>query len=72
MMDDIMIKKKEVLPELKAAYKFAKERATEARAADGQQGKLTQLKHEYAWAFVVEVEDVGTLSARSRNSISTR
>ena len=56
-MTDTLAKKKEVVPELKAAYKAAKERAAEAKAALGHIDKLQQLKHELAWAFVAEIED---------------
>ncbi len=58
-----MNKKKEVMPELVAAFKRAKQRASEAKAASTQQDKLVQLEHELAWAYVVEVEDQVSASA---------
>lgn len=61
LMEDIMLKKKEVIPGLTKAYRLAKDRAAQAKAASGQQAKLDTFKHEYAWAFVVEMEDVSNL-----------
>lgn len=57
MMNDILDKKRDVMPELKDALKRAKQRASEARAAVGQQDKLEALTHELAWTFVSETED---------------
>lgn len=57
-MEETLAKKKEVIPELKAAYKRAKDRATDAKAASGQQDRLESLQKELAWAYVAEMEDV--------------
>lgn len=56
-------RKKAVVPELKEAYKKAKEKATEAKAAVNQKEKVEELKNELAWAYVEEIETVST-SAR--------
>lgn len=57
-MDDSLSRKKEVLPEIKEAYRRAKERAKEAKAAIAQEGNLQTLKDQLVWAYVVEVEKV--------------
>ncbi|SCV71036.1 BQ2448_3798 [Microbotryum intermedium] len=49
-------KKQEIIPDLKDAYKRAKERAKDAEAAVGQQDKLEQLKNRLAWCGVEEAE----------------
>ncbi|KDE07849.1 hypothetical protein MVLG_01943 [Microbotryum lychnidis-dioicae p1A1 Lamole] len=49
-------KKQEIIPDLKDAYKRAKERAKDAEAAVGQQDKLEQLKNRLAWCGVDEAE----------------
>ncbi|GAA5854087.1 hypothetical protein JCM9279_004378 [Rhodotorula babjevae] len=55
-MEEALGRKQEVLPELKDAYRQAKERATDARAAIEQQGNLANLKNQLAWSFVDEIE----------------
>ncbi|GAA5889489.1 hypothetical protein JCM8208_001041 [Rhodotorula glutinis] len=55
-MEEALGRKQEVLPELKDAYRQARERATDARAAIEQQGSLTTLKNQLAWSFVAEIE----------------
>ncbi|BGP23866.1 DNA repair protein rad18 [Rhodotorula toruloides] len=56
-MEAALQRKMEVLPELKDAYRRAKERAKEAQAAIEQQGNLQKLKDQLAWSYVKEVED---------------
>lgn len=56
-MEDALNRKKEVLPELKDAYKRAKDRAKDANAAVNQQEKVESLKNELAWSYVDEIED---------------
>ncbi|GAA5823619.1 hypothetical protein JCM11251_000701 [Rhodosporidiobolus azoricus] len=55
-MEEALSRKKEVLPELKDAYRRAKERAKDAQAAVAQQENLDALKDQLAWAYVEEVE----------------
>ncbi|GAA5902360.1 hypothetical protein JCM6882_000510 [Rhodosporidiobolus microsporus] len=55
-MEEALARKKEVLPELKDAYRRAKERAKDAQAAVAQQENLETLKNQLAWAYVEEVE----------------
>lgn len=57
-MEEALNRKKEVIPELKEAYKRAKARHVEAEAAEGQSQKVVQLKDELCWAYVGEKEDV--------------
>lgn len=57
-MEEALSRKKEVIPELKEAYKRAKARAVEAKAAAGQEERVGELKQELAWAYVGEKEDV--------------
>ncbi len=57
-MEESLQRKKEVVPELKEAYRRAKERAKEATAAIAQEGNLQTLKDQLVWAYVVEVEKV--------------
>jgi hypothetical protein len=57
-MEEALGRKKEVLPEIKEAYRRAKERAKEANAAIAQQGNLQTLKDQLVWAYVLEVEKV--------------
>ena len=57
-MEEALTRKKEVIPELKEAYKRAKARSVEAQAAKGQADKVDVLKDELAWAYVGEKEDV--------------
>lgn len=56
-MEEALSRKKEVLPELKEAYKRAKDRAKEAQAAIEQEGNLAKLKNQLIWSYVEEVED---------------
>ncbi|GAA5956654.1 hypothetical protein JCM3765_005693 [Sporobolomyces pararoseus] len=56
-MEEALSRKKEVLPELKEAYKRAKDRAKEAQAAIEQEGNLVRLKNQVIWSYVEEVED---------------
>ncbi|GAA5855652.1 hypothetical protein JCM8547_001632 [Rhodosporidiobolus lusitaniae] len=55
-MEEHLARKREVLPELKEAYRRAKERAKEAKAAIEQQGNLQTLKDQLAWAYVAQIE----------------
>ncbi|GAA6051233.1 hypothetical protein JCM3770_005883 [Rhodotorula araucariae] len=55
-MEEALARKREVLPELKDAYRQAKERANDAKAAIEQQGNLSNLKDQLAWSFVDEIE----------------
>ncbi|BGP39124.1 Structural maintenance of chromosomes protein 6 [Rhodotorula kratochvilovae] len=55
-MEEALARKREVLPELKDAYRQSKERANEAKAAIEQQGNLSSLKDQLAWSFVDEIE----------------
>ncbi|KAL8290054.1 hypothetical protein RQP46_002993 [Phenoliferia psychrophenolica] len=56
-MEEALNRKKEVIPELKEAYKRAKARHVEAQAAEGQERRVEQLKDELSWAYVGEKED---------------
>ncbi|GAA5994173.1 DNA repair protein SMC6 [Rhodotorula paludigena] len=56
VMDESLQRKKEVLPDLKDAYRKAKERAKDARAAMEQAANLQNLKDQLAWSFVDEIE----------------
>lgn len=58
-MEEALNRKKEVLPELKEAYKRAKDRAKEAQAAMEQQDKLKGLQDLRVWSYVEEMEEVG-------------
>ncbi|TNY22116.1 RecF/RecN/SMC [Rhodotorula diobovata] len=55
-MEEALGRKQEVLPELKDAYRRAKDRAKDAKAAITQQGNLSGLKNQLAWSFVDEIE----------------
>ncbi|GAA6061381.1 hypothetical protein JCM10212_000641 [Sporobolomyces blumeae] len=55
-MEEALSRKKEVVPELKEAYRRAKDRAKEAEAALEQQGNLQILKDQLVWSYVDEVE----------------
>jgi len=57
-MEEALGRKQEVLPELKDAYRRAKDRAKDAKAAITQQGNLSGLKNQLAWSFVDEIERV--------------
>lgn len=50
--------KKAVLPDLKEAYRVAKIRAKEAEGAIGQKESIEKLKHELAWSYVDEIQEV--------------
>lgn len=65
-MDESLQRKKEVLPELKDAYRKAKERAKDARAAMEQAANLQNLKDQLAWSFVDEIEAVRGTATPSR------
>lgn len=68
-MEEALGRKQEVLPELKDAYRQAKDRANDARAAIEQQGNLSNLKNLLAWSFVDEIEKVRSRSrSRSRSA----
>ncbi|GAA5878570.1 hypothetical protein JCM1840_007454 [Sporobolomyces johnsonii] len=56
MMEEALQRKKDVLPELKEAYRRAKERAKEAEAAVEQQGNLQTLKDQLVWSYVDDIE----------------
>lgn len=56
-MEEALQRKKEVLPELKEAYRRAKERAKDAEAAIEQQDHLNLLNNQLAWSYVVQIED---------------
>lgn len=56
-MEEALERKKEVLPELKDAYRRARDRAKDAEAAVGQQEKVDKMKEELAWSYVDDVED---------------
>ncbi|GAA5952783.1 hypothetical protein JCM21900_005801 [Sporobolomyces salmonicolor] len=56
MMEEALQRKKEVLPELKEAYRRAKERAKEVEAAVEQQGNLQTLKDQFVWSYVDDIE----------------
>ncbi|CEQ43019.1 SPOSA6832_04907 [Sporobolomyces salmonicolor] len=58
MMEEALQRKKEVLPELKEAYRRAKERAKEVEAAVEQQGNLQTLKDQFVWSYVDDIEQV--------------
>lgn len=66
VMDESLQRKKEVLPELKDAYRKAKERAKDARAAMEQAANLQNLKDQLAWSFVDEIEAVRGTATPSR------
>lgn len=55
---DILERKRVIIPELKLAYKKAKDKATAAKAAMGNQGRVEKLQVELAWAFADEHEGV--------------
>ncbi|GAA5883202.1 hypothetical protein JCM16303_007304 [Sporobolomyces ruberrimus] len=55
-MEEALARKREVVPELKEAYRRAKERAKEAQAAMEQQENLGLLKDQLVWSYVEEVE----------------
>lgn len=57
-MNDNLRRKTESIPEIKEKYKRAKQRATEATAAIGQQDKIELLKYEIAWSYVNDTESV--------------
>ena len=56
-MEEALQRKKEVLPELKEAYRRAKERAKDAEAAIEQSDHLALLNNQLAWSYVVQTED---------------
>ncbi|GAA5927901.1 uncharacterized protein JCM15063_006030 [Sporobolomyces koalae] len=56
-MEEALVRKREILPELKDAYKRARERAKDAQAAMEQQENLQGLKDQLVWSYVEEVED---------------
>lgn len=57
-MDEALQNKRERVPELKEAYRRAKERAKAAQLAWDQQQSLEPLRNQLAWACVDEVEKV--------------
>jgi hypothetical protein len=63
----IVDRKREVIPELKIAYRAAKKRLKDADQAIEQGAKLELLQNELAWAFVDETEEVSA-TAMSRDS----
>lgn len=62
-MDEVLARKRETIPELKAAYRNAKDRAKTAQLAVDQQKNLDALQDQLAWAFVDESEKVRYCSA---------
>lgn len=66
-MHEILNNKREVIPELKEAYRKAKERSTEAQAAVGQKDRVEALKSELAWSYVDEIESVSAFSELGRS-----
>lgn len=64
-MEEALARKREVVPELKEAYRRAKERAKEAQAAMEQQENLGLLKDQLVWSYVEEVETVSFYSLLS-------
>lgn len=59
-MEEVLVKKREAIPELKEAYRRAKDRAKNAQLAVDQQKTLQLLNDQIAWAYVDESEEVRT------------
>lgn len=66
-MDEALQNKRERVPELKEAYRKAKERAKSAQLAWDQKKSLEPLRNQLAWACVDEVEKVRCCVARLYN-----
>lgn len=63
-MDEALQNKRDRVPELKEAYRKAKERAKSAQLAWDQKQSLEPLRNQLAWACVDEVEKVRCCVAR--------
>jgi vacuolar-type H+-ATPase subunit I/STV1 len=63
-MEEALTRKREVIPELKDAYKRAKDRYKEAQAALEQKNNLDKLKNQLAWSYVEEMEEVSSFCSR--------
>lgn len=64
-MDEALTRKREIVPELKDAYRKAKDRAKSAQLAWDQKQSLGPLRDQLAWACVDEIEEVRTSQALS-------
>ena len=58
---EILERKSAIVPELKLAYKRAKDRANDSKTAMGMQGKIEALNVELGWAYVDEQAEVSRL-----------
>lgn len=54
-MGEALARKREIIPELKDAYRRARDRAKDATAAITQQEKVDAMKNELAWSYVDEI-----------------
>lgn len=56
-MQELLDKKREVVPEIKEAFRQAKAKAKDAEAALQQRDRLVEFKNLLAWTYVSEVEE---------------
>lgn len=57
-MQSALEKKREVIPEMKEAYRVAKSRVKEAETALTLKVDIQTMKHELAWSYVHQVQEV--------------
>ncbi|GAA5878546.1 hypothetical protein JCM3774_000102 [Rhodotorula dairenensis] len=71
-MDEALTRKREIVPELRDAYRKAKQRAQSAQLAWDQQQSLGPLRDQLAWACVDEIEKKVEFGARTIDDHKTK
>jgi chromosome segregation ATPase len=61
-MASILKSKRNCIPEMEKAYKSLRTQWEEAKAARDQRERLETLKHELAWSYVAELQQVPFLT----------
>lgn len=72
VMQELLDKKREHIPDLKEAYRQAKLKAKDAEAAANQRNKLAELQNMLAWSYVEETEAELVKSEKDLQNTSLR